>query len=165
MAGRIGSTGRVQQLLRHVAPHSTAERSIEANPSPDQDGPLAGVVLLDLTQMVRLRGVLCAGRRRAGPRADHCSLAVQVSGPMGTQIIADQGADVIKIENTTTGAAERGGARSTMTNPMNRYAARSGCRRRRPPTLPGMQLCCKDALCLDKRMCTLALLPLPPSAA
>ena len=38
---------------------------------------------------------------------------------MGTQIIADQGADVIKIENTTSGAAERGGARSTMVNPMN----------------------------------------------
>jgi crotonobetainyl-CoA:carnitine CoA-transferase CaiB-like acyl-CoA transferase len=37
---------------------------------------------------------------------------------MGTQILGDQGADVIKIENTTSGAAERGGARSTMTNPL-----------------------------------------------
>ncbi len=87
------SVRRVRRLARQLAAEGVAERMIEADPQPQQAGPLAGVVLLDLTQMV--------------------------SGPMGTQIIADQGANVIKIENTTTGAAERGGARSTMANPLN----------------------------------------------
>ena len=54
-------------------------------------GPLTGFRIIDLSQMV--------------------------SGPMATQILGDQGADIIKVESLT-GAAERGGGRSKISSPM-----------------------------------------------
>ena len=57
----------------------------------DADGPLSGFRIIDLSQMV--------------------------SGPMATQILGDQGADIIKVESPA-GAAERGGGRSKISSPM-----------------------------------------------
>ena len=61
-------------------------------------GPLSGFRIVDFSQMV--------------------------SGPMATQILGDQGADIIKIESPS-GAAERGNARSKISNPMSSVVNRN----------------------------------------
>ena len=80
----------------------TAGKSRPALPGLEQDvhakGPLSGFRIVDFPQMV--------------------------SGPMATQILGDQGADIIKIESPS-GAAERGNARSKISNPMSSVVNRN----------------------------------------
>ena len=65
------------------------------------------------------RPVVLAPEDTGGPLAGYriLDLSVMVSGPMATQILADQGAEVWKIE-PPKGAAERGGARTRMMSPL-----------------------------------------------
>eukprot|EP00944_MAST-04C_sp_MAST-4C-sp1_P005815 g5815.t1 len=80
----------------------TAGRADPRYPVLEQDiyatGPLSGFRIIDFSQMV--------------------------SGPMATQILGDQGADIIKIESPS-GAAERGNARSKISNPMSSVVNRN----------------------------------------
>jgi crotonobetainyl-CoA:carnitine CoA-transferase CaiB-like acyl-CoA transferase len=102
---------RIARLLAHTcagtpapdAPGSidavaSAFSHLDADPLCNRDGPLCGIVVLDLSQMV--------------------------SGPMATMLLGDQGAEVWKVESPS-GAAERGGGASRITSPLSSVVNRN----------------------------------------
>ena len=102
---------RIARLLAHTcagtpapdAPGSidavaSAYAHLDADPLCNRDGPLRGIVVLDLSQMV--------------------------SGPMATMLLGDQGAEVWKVESPS-GAAERGGGASRITSPLSSVVNRN----------------------------------------
>lgn len=98
--GSTTSTGsRLRQLAAHVrlvAATDVAAASTAAS-AAGAAGPLAGVKVIEMCQMI--------------------------SGPLGAQYLADQGADVIKVENAN-GAGDRFRGSSSMPSPAFAFANR-----------------------------------------